>query len=190
MAAKKLKPHSEENPQKEWLPLTKLRSKVKAFIDVAFKRDVDEVISEIEKDEEVKQKTNPDYYYSGGLDEHGREIPDPRPVVAEVKPLTMEQKIINQLIVAHNKAAIERSNLPPEWDLSDPEQMREILDLDIPDEGFNYEELEKELLIKAMGKSNGVVAKAAKLLGMSYKTFWYRWEKFGLNKKSSKNSTE
>jgi molybdenum-dependent DNA-binding transcriptional regulator ModE len=28
-----------------------------------------------------------------------------------------------------------------------------------------------------MSKANGVVAKAAKLLGLSYKTFWYRWEK-------------
>ena len=52
--------------------------------------------------------------------------------------------------------------------------------LDIPDEGINFEELEKELLKKAMTKANGVVAKAAKLLGMSYKTFWYRWEKLNM----------
>jgi len=30
-----------------------------------------------------------------------------------------------------------------------------------------------------MSKANNVAAKAARLLGMSYKTFWYRWEKFG-----------
>jgi transcriptional regulator of acetoin/glycerol metabolism len=55
------------------------------------------------------------------------------------------------------------------------------LDLEIPDEGINFEELEKTLLKKAMSKSNNVAAKAARLLGMSYKTFWYRLEKFGLN---------
>jgi transcriptional regulator with PAS, ATPase and Fis domain len=63
-------------------------------------------------------------------------------------------------------------------------QDKGILDLDLPDEGINVEELEKDLLRKAMQKANGVAAKAAKLLGMSYKTFWYRWEK--LNLESSK----
>jgi len=60
-------------------------------------------------------------------------------------------------------------------------QGRGIIDSDLPDEGINFEELEKELLRKAMQKSNGVATKAAKLLGMSYKTFWYRWEKFNLH---------
>lgn len=62
-----------------------------------------------------------------------------------------------------------------------------ILDFELPDEGINVEDLEKDLLKKAMQKANGVAAKAAKLLGMSYKTFWYRWEK--LNLQSSKKET-
>jgi DNA-binding NtrC family response regulator len=62
-----------------------------------------------------------------------------------------------------------------------------ILDFGLPDEGINFEELEKELLKKAMVKSHGVATKAAKLLGMSYKTFVYRWEKFNLT--SSKEDT-
>jgi DNA-binding NtrC family response regulator len=57
---------------------------------------------------------------------------------------------------------------------------------DLPDEGINFEELEKEFLRKAMTKANGVVAKAAKLLGMSYKTFWYRWEKLNMESASGK----
>ncbi len=60
-------------------------------------------------------------------------------------------------------------------------QGRGIIDFDFPDEGMNFEELEKELLRKAMLKANGVATKAARLLGMSYKTFWYRWEKFNLH---------
>lgn len=60
-------------------------------------------------------------------------------------------------------------------------QGRDILDFDLPEEGINVEELEKDLLKKAMQRANGVAAKAAKLLGMSYKTFWYRWEKINLN---------
>ena len=40
-----------------------------------------------------------------------------------------------------------------------------------------------------MTKSHGVVAKAAKLLGMSYKTFWYRWEKMNMDSMQSKKSS-
>lgn len=59
-------------------------------------------------------------------------------------------------------------------------QGKDIFDFELPDEGINVEDLEKDLLKKAMQKANGVATKAAKLLGMSYKTFWYRWEKLHL----------
>jgi DNA-binding NtrC family response regulator len=52
---------------------------------------------------------------------------------------------------------------------------------EIPEEGLDFEALEKELLRKAMEKAGGVATKAAKLLGMSYKTFLYRIEKFHLD---------
>jgi DNA-binding NtrC family response regulator len=53
--------------------------------------------------------------------------------------------------------------------------------LEIPDEGLDFEALEKDLLRKALEKAGGVATKAAKLLGMSYKTFLYRLEKFHLD---------
>ncbi|MBI5739354.1 MAG: sigma-54-dependent Fis family transcriptional regulator [Nitrospirae bacterium] len=53
-------------------------------------------------------------------------------------------------------------------------------DFEIPDSGIDFESLEKELLQKALAKSGGVASKAAKFLGMSYKTFLYRLEKFNL----------
>ncbi len=55
---------------------------------------------------------------------------------------------------------------------------------DIPGEGLNMEELERTLMKRAMERSGNVAAKAAKLLGMSYKTFWYRWDKHGLSRDS------
>ncbi|MHB8882624.1 MAG: sigma-54-dependent transcriptional regulator [Thermodesulfovibrionales bacterium] len=64
----------------------------------------------------------------------------------------------------------------------------DVLDFDIPDEGINFDELEEKLLKKAMAKSNNVVAKASKLLGMSYKTFWYRWEKLNTGSSQKKES--
>jgi transcriptional regulator of acetoin/glycerol metabolism len=50
--------------------------------------------------------------------------------------------------------------------------------LEIPDEGLDFEALERELLRKALDKAGGVATKAARLLGMSYKTYLYRLEKF------------
>ena len=38
-----------------------------------------------------------------------------------------------------------------------------------------------------MAKANNVAAKAARLLGMSYKTFWYRWEKLENNTSPKKD---
>jgi DNA-binding NtrC family response regulator len=63
-------------------------------------------------------------------------------------------------------------------------------DFDIPEGGINFEELEKDLLKKSMARANGVVAKAAKLLGMSYKTFWYRWEKLNMETPAAKSEKQ
>ena len=60
-------------------------------------------------------------------------------------------------------------------------QLKTSFNFDIPDEGMDFENLEKELIKKALAKANGVATKAAKLLGMSYKTFMYRLEKFHVN---------
>lgn len=93
------------------------------------------------------------------------------------------------------EAVIERAVLMTDSDVIQLKDIKDelrlraekgLLDMDIPDEGINFEEMERELLKKAMLKSNNVAAKAARLLGMSYKTFWYRLEKFGINTESSK----
>ncbi|MCL5044190.1 MAG: sigma-54 dependent transcriptional regulator [Deltaproteobacteria bacterium] len=57
---------------------------------------------------------------------------------------------------------------------------------EIPSEGLNFENLERDLLLQAMEKSDWVVAKAARLLGMTYKTLQYRLEKFGLKRPDAK----
>src|SRR5579863_2140082 len=64
------------------------------------------------------------------------------------------------------------------------------LNFEIPAEGFSLEAFEKDLLLRAMEKSDGVIAKAAKLLGISYRTLQYRLEKFGIRKSDSKDLPE
>jgi two-component system, NtrC family, response regulator PilR len=59
---------------------------------------------------------------------------------------------------------------------------------EIPSEGINFENFERDLIVQAMEKTDWVIAKAAKLLGMSYRTLQYRLDKFGLKRGESKAS--
>lgn len=60
---------------------------------------------------------------------------------------------------------------------------------EIPSEGLNFEDFERDLILQAMEKSDWVIAKAAKLLGMSYRTLQYRLDKFGLKRPEPKSAT-
>jgi len=59
---------------------------------------------------------------------------------------------------------------------------------EIPDEGINFEQFERDMIIQAMEKCDWVIAKAAKKLGMSYRTLQYRLDKFGLGKPEGKGA--
>jgi len=90
------------------------------------------------------------------------------------------------------ESVIERGVLMAEGDYIQPEDFpAEVheegasggrLRVELPVEGLSMEELERDLIIKAMERSGWVIAKAAPLLGMSYKTLQYRLEKFGIEK--------
>jgi DNA-binding NtrC family response regulator len=57
---------------------------------------------------------------------------------------------------------------------------------EIPNEGINFETFERDLILQAMEKSDWVIAKASKMLGMSYRTLQYRLDKFNLKKPEGK----
>jgi len=88
------------------------------------------------------------------------------------------ESVIERAIIICDKDKITIDDIQDELKVT---KCKNIFDINIPDEGINYEELEKELLKKALIKSNFVIAQAARLLGMSYDTFWYRLKKFGLS---------
>lgn len=54
--------------------------------------------------------------------------------------------------------------------------------LEIPEEGLDLEELEKQLILKALEKSGGNQTRAARLLHLSRYALLYRLEKYGLKK--------
>ena len=90
------------------------------------------------------------------------------------------------------ESLIERGVLMAESDTIQPEDLPaevhdEIpkignLSFELPPEGISIEGLEREIIIKAMDRTGWVIAKAAPLLGMSYKTLQYRLEKFAIEK--------
>ena len=90
------------------------------------------------------------------------------------------------------ESVIERGVLMAESDYIQPEDLpaevhREAapgrrLPFEFPAQGISIDELERDLIVKAMQRADWVISKAAPLLGMSYKTLQYRLEKFGIGK--------
>ena len=90
------------------------------------------------------------------------------------------------------ESVIERGVLMAESDYIQPEDLpAEVhheahlsgsLPFEFPAEGISIDELERDLIIKAMQRAEWVISKAAPLLGMSYKTLQYRLEKFGIGR--------
>ncbi|MBI5639443.1 MAG: sigma-54-dependent Fis family transcriptional regulator, partial [Nitrospirae bacterium] len=97
------------------------------------------------------------------------------------------ESVIERAVILSDHDSISLKDIKSELGTAPPSG---VWDFELSDEGINFEELEKNLLRKAMTKSNGVVARAAKLLGMSYKTFWYRWEKISMEPASNKIADE
>ncbi|MBI3391762.1 MAG: sigma-54-dependent Fis family transcriptional regulator [Nitrospirae bacterium] len=90
------------------------------------------------------------------------------------------QSAIERAVVLSAGDWIDLKDLPAE--IRDRPLSIEQVDFEIPDEGFSFEEFEREIILKALRKSDGVVARAARLLGMSYRTLQYRLEKFAIKK--------
>jgi DNA-binding NtrC family response regulator len=55
----------------------------------------------------------------------------------------------------------------------------------LPPEGISFEELERSLIIQAMEQSSWNITRAAKLLGLSFRTLQYRLEKFDIKRRGT-----
>jgi transcriptional regulator with PAS, ATPase and Fis domain len=124
------------------------------------------------------------------LDRLGREQGRPRPRLSrQALALLMAYRWPGN--VRQLESALERAVLLSEGEEITPDllpaEVRENvagpasrLAFDIPDEGISLEALERDLLEKAVRKAGGTLTKAARLLGISYRTLQYRLEKFGI----------
>jgi DNA-binding NtrC family response regulator len=93
------------------------------------------------------------------------------------------EAVMERISVLSSNDVITMNDLPAELRNNSPGKaglMSNAGALELPQDGIVFEELERNFLLQALRRSNGVMAEAAKLLGMTYRTFQYRAEKFGI----------
>lgn len=88
------------------------------------------------------------------------------------------ENVTERLVVLSKGTTISEADLPP--DIRTTESRIASINLKLPEEGISLEEVEKELLLRALEKYNGNQTQAAKYLNISRKTLIYRMEKYGI----------
>src|SRR5215204_1286150 len=122
-----------------------------------------------------------------------------------VSGLTPEtKKLMNEYSWPGNvrqlESAIERAILLSEGDLITledlPSEVRQEVGpasegaFKLPAEGINFEDVERNLITQAMEQTDYNITKAAKLLGLTFRTLQYRLEKFGIKKPEDDNDIQ
>src|SRR5438045_3502290 len=98
------------------------------------------------------------------------------------------------------ESAIERAILLCEGDMISPDALPSEVRQEsssvatggfkLPAEGINFEEVEKNLILQAMDQTDYNITKAAKLLGLTFRTLQYRLEKFGIKRDGKEEDKE
>jgi two-component system NtrC family response regulator len=88
------------------------------------------------------------------------------------------ENVIERLVVLSRGTEITLNDLPESLRRERP--TLEVLRLDLPPQGISLESVEKELILRALQKSNWNQAQAARYLDLSRKTLIYRVEKYGI----------
>lgn len=94
------------------------------------------------------------------------------------------ENIIERTVALEAGSTILPESLPPFVNTPSGRKLASSGEIEIGDEGLDLEkvigQMEKEILIKAIHKANGVKKKAAKLLGITFRSMRYRCDKYGL----------
>ncbi len=89
------------------------------------------------------------------------------------------ENLVERSVILAGSAPIERKHFPTLGDRAASPAGR--IAVEIPDEGLSLEELEKELILKALEKAGGNKTQAARLLGLTRRTLYSRLERHGLS---------
>ncbi|MFZ5651715.1 MAG: sigma-54-dependent transcriptional regulator [Bacillota bacterium] len=90
------------------------------------------------------------------------------------------QNVLERAAIISRNNEITAEDLPREFQAAQPKPGGELV-INIPDSGISLEDLEKELIIKALEKSRGNQTRAAQLLGITRSALLYRIQKHGLS---------
>ena len=88
------------------------------------------------------------------------------------------ENVIERLVVLGQSNVIQSEQLPAQ--LRQAKSRVSAINLKLPDEGIDLEEIEKEILVQALERNDWNQTRAARYLNISRKTLIYRMEKFGL----------
>ncbi len=92
----------------------------------------------------------------------------------------LESALERAILLCENDT-ITVDDLPPE--MTQGSSTSSSADLfKLPAEGVNFEEVERSLIMQAMGRTDNNITKSARLLGLTFRTLQYRLEKFGFKK--------
>jgi DNA-binding NtrC family response regulator len=97
------------------------------------------------------------------------------------------QNVIERLAVLAKDNVIRDEHLPPE--IRHSESRIANINLRLPEEGIDLEEIEKEILLQALEKTGWNQTQAAKYLNITRKTLIYRMEKFSLMPPTSQSTS-
>jgi len=94
------------------------------------------------------------------------------------------ENIIERTVALEGGSTVLPESLPPFVNTPSGRKLASSNEIEVTDEGVDLEkvvgQIEKELLIKAIHRANGVKKKAAKLLGITFRSMRYRVDKYGL----------
>jgi DNA-binding NtrC family response regulator len=85
------------------------------------------------------------------------------------------ESVIERAYVMYEGYNIDTEHMPEEVKHTSGENLAKHIN--IPDEGVNFEEIEKEFIKKAFFKADGKISLAAKLLNMPYDKLWFKVKK-------------
>jgi two-component system response regulator AtoC len=119
----------------------------------------------------------------GGFSPEARKALYHHPWIGNVREL---KNVIERAVLFESGPELTLSSIGLPQSVSLPDSYRQSLPIspeamELPAEGFSFEELERNILKKAMKQSRGNKSKAAKLLGFSRETMKYRLKKFNLD---------
>ena len=101
----------------------------------------------------------------------------------------LESAIERAVLLAEGET-ITLEDLPPEIAAGERPPVVLADGFKLPAGGINWEEVERSLILQAMERTDNNITKAAKLLGLTFRTLQYRLEKFGIKREGASDSED